>query len=227
MAEIGKFRAVRTEDLIHYQYKGESERAARDLKNLTAQNLIRPKTIYSPEPQRILTLSDSGHRFIGRHRPANLPEQQAIYHRFVKPREASHDADLYRLFHKEAERIVAQGGTNLRVVLDLELKKRLNRELAKLKEWPEEEQAQRKEEIAQTHALKVIDGKILVPDLRIEYETPDLEPARVDLELATGDYRRGQLAEKARAGFAIYASRKDLPRLRAALADQRGRVIPR
>ncbi len=62
--------------------------------------------------------------------------------------------------------------------------------------------------------------KIPVPDLRIEYETRDGEMARVDLELATEHYRPGQLAEKVRAGFSLYASRSDADRLRRVL-DQR------
>jgi hypothetical protein len=50
--------------------------------------------------------------------------------------------------------------------------------------------------------------------VRIEYATPDMEIARVDLELATGHYHAGHLAEKARAGFEIYARSVDAPGLR-------------
>ena len=38
--------------------------------------------------------------------------------------------------------------------------------------------------------------------------------ARVDLELATGHYHAGHLAEKARAGFQIYARSEDTAGLR-------------
>ena len=41
-----------------------------------------------------------------------------------------------------------------------------------------------------------------------------MEIARVDLELATGHYHAGHLAEKARAGFQIYARSIDAPGLR-------------
>ena len=75
---------------------------------------------------------------------------------------------------------------------------------------------QAREEIAQEHGLKVVNGKIPLPDLRIEYETRDHEQARVDLELATRDYRGQHLAEKGKAGFSIYASADDAPRVRAA-----------
>ena len=67
--------------------------------------------------------------------------------------------------------------------------------------------------------MKVVDGKIPLPDLRIEYETRDHEQARLDLELATQDYRERGLAEKSKAGFSIYAPGKEADRLRAALKD--------
>ncbi len=40
----------------------------------------------------------------------------------MKPREVEHDAQIYRAYGKEAERIEQKGGTNLRVKLDFELK---------------------------------------------------------------------------------------------------------
>jgi len=46
----------------------------------------------------------------------------------------------------------------------------------------------------------VVDGKVSLPDLRIEYTNEEMEVARVDLELATDHYHAGHLAEKARAG---------------------------
>src|SRR5215475_11582644 len=60
-------------------------------------------------------------------------------------------------------------------------------------------------EVAERHSLKVVRGKIPVPDIRIEYETRDGEKARLDLELATRHYRLRNLAMKALAGFSIFA----------------------
>jgi hypothetical protein len=68
--------------------------------------------------------------------------------------------------------------------------------------------------------LPVVHGKVSFPDLRIEYVTPEMEIARVDLELATGHYHAGHLAEKARAGFQIYARSADAPGLRRVRDDR-------
>src|SRR5205085_5598736 len=48
------------------------------------------------------------------------------------------------------------------------------------------------------NGLTVVNGKIQIPDLRLEYEDHDDNPAKVDLELATGHYRHGSLAAKSR-----------------------------
>ncbi|MHB8639134.1 MAG: hypothetical protein ACYDBL_04980 [Candidatus Acidiferrales bacterium] len=219
LAEIGEFRAVRTKDLVESRYHAGARQAERDIKSLKAQGLIQQKTLPGSEKEPLLTLSREAHQFLDRNRPESLVKDQALYHGFVKPREARHDAEVYRLYQKETERITREGGTKLRVVLDFELKRDLYRDLAKLKDLPPEQQEEERERIAQNHGLTVVDGKIPLPDLRIEYETRDHEQARVDLELATQDYRERGLAEKSRAGFTIYAPGNEADRLRAAIRD--------
>ena len=219
LIEIAKFRSVKTDDLVEIQYQGNVERATQDLRNLTAQGLIQRRTLSGTENEQILTVTRPAHAFLKRNRPQGLATNQFLHHGFVKPREARHDATLYRLYQKASEKIEKEGGTNLRVVLDYELKRDLYRELAKLKSLPPSEQEEKREQIAKEHGLKVVDGKIPLPDLRIEYETRDHEQSRVDLELATRDYRGHHLAEKGKAGFSIYAPADDASRVRAAVQD--------
>jgi len=57
---------------------------------------------------------------------------------------------------------------------------------------------------------------IPIPDLRIEYEDECRELRRLDLEIATRDYPQG-LAEKAKAGFRLFARQQDHPKLRRVL----------
>lgn len=77
-----------------------------------------------------------------------------------------------------------------------------------------------RKEIAARHGLQVVRGKIPVPDMRIEYERPDGEMERVDLELVTEHYRGRSVADKVRAGFSLYTPRGEGDRLRRVL-DQR------
>jgi hypothetical protein len=45
--------------------------------------------------------------------------------------------------------------------------------------------AGRQEDLAKLYELPIVDGKISLPDLRIEYETAEGERAHIDLDLAT------------------------------------------
>ena len=109
-------------------------------------------------------------------------------------------------------RIEAKGGRNLRVILDYELKRKINREMARL--GPEA-----RPEIAARHGLQVVRNKIPVPDLRIEYQTRE-DAARVNLELVTEHYRGRNVADKVHAGFSLYTPRGEADHLRRVL-DQR------
>jgi hypothetical protein len=218
LSEIGKFRVIRVSDLAKYAYAESRKRTDKDIRRLVQQSLVTDRTIEISEKKalRIVTLTKAGYRLLKN--TNRLPDGQPIYYGLVKPREVKHDADLYCLFQKEASRIVSSGGKPVRVLLDYELKRNLNRDLALL--GPEKDKPDRKLEVAEKHRLQVVNGKIPVPDLRVEYETSELELRHVDLELATRDYRPRAMAEKAAAGFSLYGRSEDTTRLRRVL-DQR------
>jgi hypothetical protein len=213
LVDLGKFRVVAAEDLADHAYGGQREEMENDLRNLLRQGLVRRGTFEGPEntPRELLTLTKRGQRLVR----ANVlaPREQAIYSGFVKPREANHDADLYKLYNKEVARIFKEGGRNPRVVLDFELKQKVNRDIAKLGR-------EARPEIAARHGLRVVRGRIPIPDVRIEYEKPSGEMARVDLELVTEHYRGRSLADKVKAGFSLYTPRGEGDRLRRVLDGQ-------
>ena len=189
---------------------GQRELADRDVQNLVRQGIARKGTFNGPEanPHELLTLTKRGHRLLRANRLAS--KNQAAYYGFVKPREANHDADLYRLYQKEAARIEERGGRNLRVILDYELKRRINREMARLG-------TEARPEIAARHGLQMVGNKIPVLDLRIEYETRDGDTTRVNLELVTEHYRGRHLADKVHAGFSLYTPHGEADHLRRVL----------
>src|ERR1700730_5941627 len=171
LAELGKFRAVAIEDLGEFRYHGEKDRMRPDVATLSREGLVTEKSIAHPDtaPRRLLTLTKKGHQFL--RSTGTVPRNQATHYGFTKPREAHHDADLYRLYHKVVEDIERQGGKNPRVVLDFELKKRVFHDLATLS--PEKRSTESKRAVAEKHGLQVVRGKIPLPDLRIEYEGRD------------------------------------------------------
>jgi hypothetical protein len=216
--EIGKFRVIAVSDLAKYAYGGNRKRMDKDIRRLAQHSLVSDKTVEISQKKtlRIVTLTKAGHRLLKN--TNQLPDDQPIYHGLLKPREVKHDSDLYRLYQKEAARIERGGGRPIRVLLDYELKRNLNRDLAQM--GPEKDDPNAKERIAEKHGLQVVNGKIPVPDLRVEYETPELELRHVDLELATRDYRPRAMAAKAAAGFSLYGRSEDASRLRRVLDER-------
>src|SRR5216683_3154787 len=101
------------------------ERVQSDVESLVRQGLMKEITIADPEhnPTQVVTLTREGHKLLSRGKV--LPLDQATYHGLKKPKEAFHDADLYRLYHKVSDEIESRGGKVLRVQLDYEMKKAL------------------------------------------------------------------------------------------------------
>lgn len=218
LRELGTFRAIDSEALAESGYRGDRDRMEQDLRNLIRQSLITRKPIEGAERERmhVLTLTKAGERFL---RKQNLmPKDRPIYHGLVKLKEARHDATLYRLYHKAARKIESDGGKVRTVALDYELKKRINRELSRL--GTDRHNGNRKIVIAQAHGVRVVNGRVVVPDLQVEYENAEGQMARVNLELATKNYRAGHLQAKAQAGFTLYAPAQDSDRLRRVLNDR-------
>jgi len=218
LVEVGTFRAVAAIDLASISYGGDTRRMEREIRRLKEQSFVSERVLRADRNHliRLFALTKKGARLA--RSSGVVPEDQVIYHGFVKPREAKHDADLYRLYQAQAERIETAGGHVARVILDYELKRNLNRELASL--TPEEQSEEVRERIAERHGLSLVNGKIPVPDMRLEYDSAEMERKHLDLELATRNYRPRALAEKAKAGFSLYALREDASRLRRILDER-------
>jgi DNA-binding MarR family transcriptional regulator len=219
LKEVGEFRVIRVEDLSELAYVGDDSRSTTDLRNLVQQGLVerRATSALKKHSQQIVSLTETGKNLI--RRLGLAPEDQAIYSGLVKPKEAEHDAALYRLYYKAAAEIERRGGRILRVQLDYELKEKLYRKLGEAQAKGERDTQRIKESFARQMHLPVVRNKVSLPDLRIEYANQAMEIARMDLELATGHYHAGHLAEKARAGFQIYARAQDAAGLRRVRDD--------
>lgn len=220
LIETGKFRVVDTNDLAKFAYAGDRARMESDIRNLVRQGLAeeRRTSVLKNESRQVLTLTRKGHRLIRRQN--FLPKDQALYHGFVKPKEANHDADLYRLYQKIDGDIERKGGRVLRVALDYELKEKLYRKLGEAQARDDKRLDLQKQVFARELQLPVVQGKVVLPDMRIEYETQDADRNRVDVELATSHYHGNHLAAKAQAGFQIYARSQDASGLRR-IRDER------
>jgi DNA-binding MarR family transcriptional regulator len=203
---VGTFRVVSSGDLQRQISPSNPERFRHDVKRLIARGLVESQSV--PYDKKggsvsILTLTKAGLK--AARSDERTPRGQRLYAGFVKPNEVKHDLAIFRMHQVHSEKIESTGGTVQRVVMDFELKKAVYSELAKANGLPALEYARRKEQIAAENGLKTVEGRVILPDLRIEYETADGDMAKVDLEVTSEDYKRSQMQQKARAGFTVYA----------------------
>jgi DNA-binding MarR family transcriptional regulator len=210
LAEIGRFRTLKVTDLVRHRYAGNSDQFRQDMRRLTESGLAERRTVFDLKSKRqfdVVVVTPKGRKQlqrIARQDPKSECRQQ-YYAGFVKPSEVHHDAGLYVMYQAEKARIEREGGTVNRVVLDFQLKREIFGKLNRERERSDPEYGVRKQEIAEEHGLKVVNGRIAFPDLRIEYQDRDGDKNKVDLELATAAYKSGQVRAKHAAGLKIYA----------------------
>jgi len=133
--------------------------------------------------------------------------RQEFYAGLRKPRELTHDSQVYRAYLRAAERLREEGATIRRVVLDNELKREYQQCLQERNRGRSDSDGRpdrTPEEIhrwAIEHNLPEQDGHVQFPDARIEYEDRDGRLRTEDLEVETLHYRGGHAAAKASSGF--------------------------
>jgi hypothetical protein len=169
LSEVGRFRVIGTRDLADTIYHGNSGQMERDLTYLREKNLVNTDFINTRRDGRnrpveriqVVTLTEEGRRILPK--TGQLRDDQEIYAGLVKPREAEHDAQVYRAYLKEWEQIEKEGGSNPRVVLDFELKADIQKAIhARQKAEPDEELSTIKQHVAEQFELKFIDDSIQI-----------------------------------------------------------------
>jgi hypothetical protein len=133
----------------------------------------------------------------------SVDDLQRLHFGLVKKNELEHDAAIYPAYLEKATEIEKAGGKVKRVVLDYEFKSLVNREMNKRKGPPPES---RREILAKDLGLQLVDGKMPLPDVRIEYVDEQGIERHKDLEVTTRHYRGSHMAGKVKSGFAIVSA---------------------
>ncbi|MGH9415703.1 MAG: hypothetical protein ACRD01_03670, partial [Terriglobales bacterium] len=220
MTDIGRFRVVRLDDLEQVHFEGDRFRFPAAIEGLRRQDLIEVHTLRRSVQgrtgqDRVLVASLTGAGKSALRRCPQFDRSQVVYSEMVKPREALHDSNLYRMYQRHASVLAGQGARVWRVALDFELKREYLQDLRRHERRGGRAGNALIEQVAAEHRLPVQHGKIQYPDLRIEYENPGGDLGRVDLELATASYHANHIAQKQQAGFVLYAASEDVGRLGA------------
>lgn len=208
LATVGAFRVIAVRDLepsAANTANPDRSFVDGDVRSLREQGLLQThQVIMNGRSERVAVLTPKGRQLLEHARsPVDRPSEQRYYADLVKPRELAHDAQLYRMFETERERLEAEGATVARVVLDYELKADYHRYVHE-QHLAGVDETHARRAFADAHDLPFAGGRMHFPDVRIEYETADGRTEYRDLELATEHYTRSQLTGKTGAGFRVY-----------------------
>ena len=209
LSTIGAFRVVPERDLRDARDTKSDQRD--DLRHLEKQGLIERVPLDGRDRAAVLT--ERGRSLLEAHRRDRDPNHRQAFHAGAdRARERTHDAQLYRAYLKEAERLRSEGDRILRVQLDRELKRDYQRFLQERNrddrdsDGRPDRSREEIEEWAREHDLPYYDDQVHFPDVRIEYEDLDGSVHHRDIEVTTEHYRGGHASSISRSGFGVYRS---------------------
>ena len=123
LATVGAFRVVAESDL--HDIREDSQSSRRSLKHLENEGLIRTSPLSSDN--RTIVLTERGRDLLWANRfpreERSWEPRQTFYAGLRKPRELTHDTQVYHAYERAEERLRNQGGRVRRVALDYELKR--------------------------------------------------------------------------------------------------------
>src|SRR5262249_54062879 len=106
MAAVGAFRVVADRDLRSRRDESADPRDP-DIRHLRNQGLIESVKLHGRD--RAVTLTERGHRLLEHHRRDDHGGREQTFDAGVnRPRELAHDAQLYRAYLREVERLREQ-----------------------------------------------------------------------------------------------------------------------
>jgi hypothetical protein len=218
LSTVGAFRVVSERDLRDPRDASFDVRD-RELRHLEKQGLIQRVPLNGKE--RAVALTTRGRGLLEAHRGRDADSRQQFYSGADRPRERTHDTQVYRAYLKAAERLRERDARILRVELDRELKREYHRFLQERNRGNRDSDGRPDrtvEEIqvwAKEHDLPYFAEQVHFPDVRVEYEDVNGDIRWEDLEVTTEHYRGGHASAAARCGFSIHVS-----------GDRGGRGVP-
>ena len=222
LTTVGAFRVVPAGDLRDGEDRPLDPRRG-DLYHLRQSGLV--QTIPALGRDRALVvLTERGRALLeANRRPSGTTERpcpggqrdtydarQEFYAGLRKPKELTHDAQVYRAYLRAAGHLCERGARVRRVVVDYELKRKYQQFLQAHNRGRSESDGRSDRTPAEIHLWAVShdlpeqDGHVQFPDARIEYEDVDGRLRTEDIEVTTVHYRGGHLAAKSTAGFSCY-----------------------
>ena len=227
LADVGIYRCVSFRDLAEAHFGGHPYTTRRAVNAWTREGLANESTATGPKgnPFKILTLTRSG--VVAARKLASgrgLDPGQEIRTARLRRSEVAHDTAVYRACGRERQRLLERGAAIRRVRLDGEIKSAVARksESARAKDGRRAADAER-HRVAEELGLPIdAQGRVLYPDAQIEYTDSEGRTGRVNIEVASGNYRARSIRAKVAAGFRMHANGPAAARLLRSLGVGNG-----
>ena len=209
LEDLGIYRCAAVADIATERFGGHPYAARRGIDELKRRGLVEEFSARGPKgrPFKVLHLTQAGRREAAGQRREQLDPGQRYWGGRVKAREASHEAAVYRAGREECRKLEGEGATVRRIRCDSELKSAVAKAAEKARARSGREAAERvKQAAAAALGVPVVDGKVIYPDLQIEYVDAEGRGGRINVEVATGHYRAKEISAKLAAGFRMHAA---------------------
>ena len=193
-------------------FSGHPYTTRRAVNAWTREGLVKEATATGPHgnPFKILTLTRSGVATVRRLAVEHGldPAQHIRSGVRLQRSQIAHDTAIYRACGRERRRLLEQGAAIRCVRLDNEFKSTVARksESARAKDGRRAADAER-HRVAEELGLPIdAQGRVLYPDAQIKYTDADGRTGRVNIEVASGNYRARSIRAKVAAGFRMHAN---------------------
>ena len=212
MVDIGIHRAVAYRDIVDAHFDGHPYAGRRGIDKLIRSGLVKEHKAEGPQGGKyaVLTATPAGAALTASLAPQRgYHAQQTAWSGLGRAPDLNHDIAIYRALTDARARIEDGNGAISRVRLDAELRSTVARRSERVRATDGRAAADReRQRVARELGLPVQpDGTVLYPDAQLEVSHGDgREPGRVNIEIATEHYRDSAVAEKASAGFQVYAA---------------------
>ena len=211
LADIGIYGAVSFRDLAEAHFGGHPYTTRRAVNAWIRKGVVAETTATGPKgnPFKILTVTRKGAATAHELAVARgLDAGQRIRPARTRRSEAAHDTAIYRACRREQRRLLERGAVVRRIRLDAELKGTIagRSESARVKDGKRAADAERHRAARELGLPIDARGRVLYPDVQVEYTDAAGRTGRVNIEVASGNYRRRSIRAKAAAGFVIHAN---------------------
>ena len=221
LMDVGIYRFIPFRELAEAHFGGSRLTARRAVNTWIRQKLAREATVRGEDGRtfRLLSLTWRGVS-VARDLTAATrldldPGQKFTHVLHIRRPYLPHDAALYRAAQEERARLAREGARVRRVRLENELRATVlrRRQLARVRSGQRGADAARHRAARELSLPIDADGGVLYPDAQIEYVDGEGRSGRVNIEVASGHYKKRHILAKAAAGFRLHADGPEGERL--------------